>query len=162
MSTNYLTPEGFNRLRGELLTLLNEERPKVVLAVNVAAAMGDRSENAEYIYGKRRLREIDRRIGFLQKRLDNIEVVDVLKSDATQVSFGYWVEVRDEKGECAVYRIIGEDEIDAAHGCITFSSPIGRALLGKKIGDYVKVQRPKGEVELEIVSIKNFAPKNAP
>jgi transcription elongation factor GreB len=154
MATNYLTPAGFEKLRTELLELLNVERPRVVSAVNVAAAMGDRSENAEYIYGKRRLREIDRRIRFLQKRLDNIEVIDPLKVDTSRVSFGTWVHLLDEDGGHHWYQIVGEDEIDAGAGRITFSSPVGRALLGKKVGDFFTVQRPKGALEMEIVAIE--------
>jgi transcription elongation factor GreB len=158
MATNYLTPDGLARLRGELLQLLEEERPKIVQAVNVAAAMGDRSENAEYIYGKRRLREIDRRIRFLQKRLDNVEVVDPTRVDVSKVAFGCWVKVRDEEGVDAWYQIVGEDEINPKLGRITFSSPLGRALLGKKEGDYAVVRRPKGDAEVEVLQIRNRAP----
>jgi len=165
MSTNYLTPEGLARLRGELQALLGDERPKIVHAVNVAAAMGDRSENAEYIYGKRRLREIDRRIRFLQKRLDNVEVVDPAKSPTDKVAFGGWVQVADEdvqgKSTKRWYQIVGEDEIDPQRGRITFSSPLGRALLGKQVGDYVKVQKPGGAAEVEILAIQNRPPTSA-
>ena len=150
---NYLTPEGFDRLRTELLTLLNEERPKVVQAVNVAAAMGDRSENAEYIYGKRRLREIDRRIQFLQKRLDNIEVIDPANVATEKVAFGTWVCVQSEDDSRSWYQLVGEDEIDPTRGRITFSSPLGRAMLGKRVGDTFLVRRPAGEAEMEIVAI---------
>ena len=153
MSTNYLTPEGFNRLRTELLQLLNEERPKIVKSVNEAAALGDRSENAEYIYGKRRLREIDRRIHFLQKRLDNVEVVDPLKINTERVSFGAVVSLEDEDGKISKYQIVGEDEIDPKLGRITFSSPLGRALLGKTKDSVITVSRPAGPVEYVVVSI---------
>jgi len=153
MSKNYLTPEGFARLRGELLKLLNEERQQILAAVNVAAAMGDRSENAEYIYGKRRLREIDRRLRFLQKRLDDVEVVDPAKVATDKVSFGTWVHVVDEEGEESHYQLVGEDEIDPKAGRITFSSPLGRALLGKRVGDVVLFRRPKGDTEVEILAI---------
>lgn len=159
MSTNYLTPDGLARLRGELQALLNDERPKVVHAVNVAAAMGDRSENAEYIYGKRRLREIDRRIRFLQKRLDAVEVVDPAKVSTEKVAFGCWVQVADENGVENWYQIVGEDEIDPKAGRITFSSPLGRALLGKRVGSEVMVQKPTGPVEMEVLDIRNVAPK---
>ena len=154
MATNYLTPEGLHKLRSELKQLLDVERPQIVQAVNVAAAMGDRSENAEYIYGKRRLREIDRRIRFLQKRLDNVEVVDRDSVALDKVTFGAWVTVVDEDGVEKRYQIVGADEIDPSAGRITFSSPLGRALLGKKVGDLVIVQRPAGPTEVEITKIE--------
>ena len=149
----YLTPEGFRTLRNELNKLLNEERPKVTEAVGIAAAMGDRSENAEYIYGKRRLREIDSRIRFLSGRLEDVEIVDpeIVKLD--KISFGVWVYVVDEDLNKKWYQIVGQDEIDAGKGRITFTSPIGRALLGKKVGDVISVITPKGEVDLEILKL---------
>lgn len=152
-TTNYLTPAGYERLRSELKQLLEVERPKIVSAVSDAAAMGDRSENAEYIYGKRRLREIDRRIRFLQGRLEKVEVVDPAKVDLAKVSFGAWVEVVDDDGAEAWYQIVGPDEIDPDQGRITFSSPLGRALLGRKVGDSVTLVRPKGSVEVEVLRI---------
>jgi transcription elongation factor GreB len=159
---NYLTPEGFQKLRGELMQLLNIERPKVVDAVNVAAAMGDRSENAEYIYGKRRLREIDRRIHFLTGRLENHEVIDPSKVSTDKVSFGVWVSVRDDDGQVSHYQIVGPDEIDPALGRITFSSPLGRALLGKAVGDVIEISRPAGVKEFEVISLKLNQPKTQP
>ncbi len=153
MAKNYLTPEGFNRLRSELAQLLDVERPATVKAVSEAAAMGDRSENAEYIYGKRRLREIDRRLMFLQKRLDDVEVVDPQKVSTDRVSFGCSVTVKDEDDKVSTYQIVGEDEIDPARGRITYSSPLGKALLGKTKGDLFTLSRPAGIVELEIVKI---------
>jgi transcription elongation factor GreB len=158
MSVNYLTPQGFHRLRDELRNFLEVERPKVVEAVNVAAAMGDRSENAEYIYGKRRLREIDSRIRFLSKRLEEVEIVDPSKVSVEKVAFGVWVVVQDEEGARHSYQIVGQDEIDTNAGRITFSSPIGKALLGKRVGDVITVQRPKGAIEVEILEIRNKAP----
>lgn len=154
---NYLTPEGHQRLRDEFRQLLEVERPKIVASVNAAAAMGDRSENADYIYGKRRLREIDRRLRFLQKRLENVEIVDPSSVDTSKVSFGVFVTVVDEDGKSALFQIVGEDEIDPKAGRITFSSPLGRALLGKKVGDSVTVQRPAGPMDFEIVAIRNSA-----
>ncbi|MBS1983885.1 MAG: transcription elongation factor GreB [Bdellovibrionales bacterium] len=151
--TNYLTPPAYAQLRAELESLLNTERPKIVQAVTDAAAMGDRSENAEYIYGKRRLREIDRRIRFLQQRLEAVEIVDPQSVDTSKVSFGTWVQVADEEGGHAWYQIVGPDEIDPAQGRITFSSPLGRALLGKRVGDTVTLVRPKGPVEVEVLQI---------
>jgi transcription elongation factor GreB len=150
---NYLTPEGFDRLKKELNFLVSEDRPATVRAVSDAAAMGDRSENAEYIYGKRRLREIDRRIRFLTKRLENVEIVDPSKVDVSKVSFGTWIKIVDEDGKEQSYQIVGQDEIDPAQGRITFSSPLGRALLGKKVGDFFEVQRPKGVVEVQVLAI---------
>jgi transcription elongation factor GreB len=158
MARNYLTPEGYQRLKDEFQTLLKFERPKTVQAVSEAAAMGDRSENAEYIYGKRRLREIDRRLRFLSKRLEDVEIVDPTQVNTDKVSFGLWVVVEDEEGEQSVYQIVGEDEIDPEKGRITFSSPLGKALLGKKLGDIVTVKRPKGDLELEIVEIRAKPP----
>ncbi len=152
---NYLTPEGFERLRGELKKLLEVERPHIVKAVSDAAAMGDRSENAEYIYGKRRLREIDRRIRFLQGRLAKVEIVDPNLVDQSKVSFGAWVAVCDEEGKRACYQIVGPDEIDPQRGRITFSSPLGRLLLGKRVGDVFALMRPKGNVEMEILAISS-------
>ncbi len=151
---NYLTPEGFQRLRTELATLLKTERPQVVQQVSDAAAMGDRSENAEYIYGKRRLREIDRRIRFLEKRLEDVEVVDPETLSTERVAFGLWVDVVGENGERQSFQIVGEDELDAARGKITFSSPVGRALLGKRVGEVITVRVPKGESEWEIVGLR--------
>lgn len=156
-SLNYLTPEGHQRLREEFRQLLEVERPKIVASVNAAAAMGDRSENADYIYGKRRLREIDRRLRFLQKRLENVEIVDPTRVDTSKVSFGVFVTVVDEDGKESVFQIVGEDEIDPKAGRITFSSPLGRALLGKKVGDSFTVQRPAGSMEYEVVAIRNRA-----
>ncbi len=152
-SKNYLSPEGYTRLKEELHRLLSVDRPETVRAVSDAAAMGDRSENAEYIYGKRKLREIDRRIRFLTKRLEDVELVEISKVDTSKVSFGTWVKVRNEDGRCQTFQIVGEDEIDPQQGRITFSSPMGRALLGKTVGDVFEVERPKGKVEIEIVSI---------
>jgi transcription elongation factor GreB len=141
-------------MRAELSKLLQEERPTIVKSVSDAAAMGDRSENAEYIYGKRRLREIDRRLRFLSKKLQDVEVIDPATLSAGKVVFGLIVTVQGEDGERQSFQIVGQDEIDPARGRITFNSPVGKALLGKKVGDVVLIRRPKGEVELEIVEIR--------
>jgi transcription elongation factor GreB len=139
----------------ELVHLLNEERPKVTAEVSAAAAQGDRSENAEYIYGKKRLREIDRRLRFLQKRLDTATVVTPSEqTDRTRVYFGATVTLEDEDSRKTTYQIVGSDEIDAAGGRISVESPIGRALLRKGVGDSVEVRRPRGEIELTIVDIR--------
>ena len=151
----YITRSGAERLHQELLRLLNTERPKVTAEVSAAAAQGDRSENAEYIYGKKRLREIDRRIRFLQKRMDTATIVDPAEqTDRGHVYFGATVTLEDEDGARTTYQIVGSDEIDAQGGRISVESPIGKALLRKAVGDSVEVMRPRGEIELTIVSIK--------
>ncbi len=154
MSTkNYLTPAGYKKLRDEFTQLIEVERPKIVEAVSVAAAMGDRSENAEYIYGKRRLREIDSRLRFLQNRLDDVDIVDPETVDTKKVAFGTWVLVEQEDKGQHWYQIVGQDEIDPDKGRITYSSPIGRALLGKTVSAVVSVETPKGPIEIEILKI---------
>jgi len=151
----YLTRAGAERMHRELLRLLNEERPKVTAEVSAAAAQGDRSENAEYIYGKKRLREIDRRIRFLQKRMDTATIVDPAEqTERDRVYFGATVTLEDEDGARTTYQIVGSDEIDTQGGRISVESPIGKALLRKAVGDSVEVMRPRGEIELTIVSIK--------
>lgn len=150
----YITRAGFEKLRAELDFLWKEERPKVTQAVSVAAALGDRSENADYIYGKKRLREIDRRIRFLTKRIDELEVVDLKpRVNADRVYFGAWVELEDEEGERTRYQLVGPDEFDAGNGLISVDSPVGRALMGKRLGDEVLVRRPKGDAVFSIVAI---------
>jgi len=152
---SYITRAGAERLHAELLRLLNQERPKVTAEVSAAAAQGDRSENAEYIYGKKRLREIDRRIRFLQRRLDLVTVVvPAEQTDNSRIYFGATVTLEDEEGEERVYQIVGADEVDAKGGLISVDSPIGRALLGKRRGDAIVVQRPRGEIELSILKIQ--------
>ena len=150
---NYLTPDGFHRLESELHQLVKIDRPQTVQAVSDAAAMGDRSENAEYIYGKRKLREIDSRIRFLEKRLEDFEVVDIQKSSVETVTFGLWFKVQSEEGEKRILRIVGPDEIDPHKGWITFSSPMGQKVIGKKVGDTFEVQRPSGPLEYEVLQI---------
>jgi transcription elongation factor GreB len=149
---NYLTPEGAKKLQAELNQLLNVERAKVVAEVAEAAAQGDRSENAEYIYGKKRLREIDRRIRFITKRLDSAVIVKQETTHA-EVRFGASVEVADENGKSSRYLIVGPDEASPSDGRISFQSPLGRALMKRKVGDIVSVLRPAGEIELEIKAI---------
>jgi transcription elongation factor GreB len=149
---NYLTPEGAKKLAAELNQLLNVDRVKVVQEVAEAAAQGDRSENAEYIYGKKKLREIDRRIRFITKRLDSAVVVKQESSHA-EVRFGATVEVEDENGKQSRYLIVGPDEAAPAEGRISFQSPLGRALMKRKVGDVVSVVRPAGEIEIEIKAI---------
>jgi transcription elongation factor GreB len=151
----YITRAGAERLHRELLNLLNVERPKVTAEVSAAAAQGDRSENAEYIYGKKRLREIDRRLRFLQGRLDTSTVVDPREQTETdRVFFGATVELEDEEGMRSTFQLVGPDETDTRGGRISIDSPIGKALLGRRLGDEVFVKRPLGEIEWKVVAIR--------
>lgn len=151
---NYLTPEGAKKLATELNQLASVERPRIVQEVQDAAAQGDRSENAEYIYGKKRLREIDRRIRFLTKRLDGAVVVKQEENAHVEVRFGARVEVVDENEKRSSYFIVGPDEANPGEGRISFQSPLGKALMKRKVGDVVTVTRPAGEIDLEIVVIE--------
>jgi transcription elongation factor GreB len=155
---NYMTPGGFARLSAELEQLVQKERPELVAIVAWAAGNGDRSENGDYIYGKKRLREIDRRIRFLIKRLDASEVVDpALPRDeetAGQVFFGATVDVRNARGEPRTVSIVGVDEIDTARGYISWVSPMARALLKAREGDTVTLRTPGGAEELDIVEVR--------
>ncbi len=151
--SNYITPEGAQRLRAELDWLWKEERPRVTQAVSEAAAQGDRSENADYIYGKRRLREIDARVRFLTKRLDAVTVVSAPPTNPDRVFFGAWVRLESDTGEEAEYRIVGPDEFDVAKGLISMDSPVGRALMGKSEGDEIVVQRPAGTAVFTILEV---------
>jgi len=152
---SYLTHAGAERLHAELLGLLKVERPRVTAEVSAAAAQGDRSENAEYIYGKKRLREIDRRIRFLQTRLDKSTVVDPREQkDHSRVFFGATLVLEDEDGKHTSYQLVGADETDARGGRISVDSPLGRALLGRPLGSSVTVMRPRGQVEVTIVAIR--------
>lgn len=153
VQSNYITPEGAKRLKDELDHLWKVERPVTTQRVSDAAAEGDRSENAEYIYGKKRLREIDSRIRFLTKRLDVLNVVDSTPSDQERVYFGAWVTVENEDGDDATYRIVGPDEFDPARNFISIDSPVAKALMGKRIGDDVTVRRPAGVAQLSIVEV---------
>ena len=151
---NYITPAGYRKLTTELDFLQTKKRPEVVSALSDAAAEGDRSENAEYIYRKRQLRHIDGRMRFLGKRLDIVVVVDPREQKRRDhVFFGATVTVEDEEGESRVFTIVGSDEIDSAGGAISWQSPVGRALLGKEIGDTVLVRWDKGRRELTIADI---------
>lgn len=156
---NYLTPQGAKKLQDELRQLAAVERPKIVAEVADAAAQGDRSENAEYIYGKKRLREIDRRIRFLTKRLESAVLVDSSKFEHEEVRFGARVVVEDEDGVRKTYTLVGPDESDPAAGALSFQSPIGRALMKKRVGDIVTVRRPAGEVDLEVIQVSYGAPE---
>jgi transcription elongation factor GreB len=152
--TNYITPAGFRRLADELTFLRTKKRPEVVAALGDAAAEGDRSENAEYIYRKRQLRDVDRRLRFLSKRLDDVQIVDpAAQPRRDRVFFGATVTVEDEDGASATYRIVGVDESDGASGDISWQSPVGRALLGKSTGDTVLVKWHAGTRELTVAKI---------
>ncbi len=153
-STPYITPEGQRRLADELKYLWKEKRPEVTAKVAEAAALGDRSENAEYIYGKKQLREIDARIRYLSKRLDELVVVDRTPADTAHVYFGAWVEVLEESGAMHRYRLVGPDEFDREREYISIDSPVARALLKKSVGDEVSVPGPDGERWLEVTAIE--------
>src|SRR6185312_127631 len=158
--SKYITAEGARRLREELDQLWRVERPKVTQSVAEAAAQGDRSENAEYIYGKRRLREIDSRVRFLRKRLDGMVTVDQPPSDPNRVFFGAWVSLEAEDGEESRYRIVGPDEFDLAPDYISMDSPLGRALLRRALDDEVAVELPGGTRKFVIVAIEYGTPKD--
>jgi transcription elongation factor GreB len=154
LGSQYITRAGAERLRLELEQLWREERPKVTLAVQAAAAQGDRSENAEYTYGKRRLREIDRRVRFLRKRLEGMVVVEQPPADPKRVFFGAWVELEAADGGRTRYRIVGPDEFDMADGYISMDSPLGRALLARRLDDEVTVEVPGGSRAFVIVAVE--------
>ena len=151
---NYITPNGYKKLVEELEQLLRIERPEVTKLVQWAASNGDRSENADYLYGKRRLREIDRRIRFLSSRLDAAVVVDPVKTLSQKIQFGATVDLIDEEGATKCFTIVGVDEVDTTRGHISWQSPIGKSLIGKSMGDEVVVKVPSGEVNFEVIMIK--------
>jgi transcription elongation factor GreB len=150
----YITPAGYARLQAELKDLWKVQRPAVTRKVAEAAAMGDRSENAEYIYGKKQLREIDSRVRFLSKRLEILQVVDRAPPDRDRVFFGAWVTVADEGGADYRYRIVGPDEIGAAPGYISIDAPVARALIGKRAGDEIALNRGDATFSYEILAIE--------
>src|SRR5436305_15074929 len=151
---NYITPAGFEHLQAEKKRLLEVERPEVVKTVAWAAALGDRSENADYIYGKKRLREIDRRVRFLIKRLESAEIVHSAGRDSDQVFFGASVKIRS-KGQTLEIRIVGVDEVDPAHGLVSWISPVAQAMIkGKaRAGDQVRLRTPAGEETIEVIEV---------
>jgi transcription elongation factor GreB len=151
--TQHITPEGFRALEAELKRLWTVERPRITEEVAVAAAQGDRSENAEYIYGKKKLREIDRRIRFLRKRLDAVNVVEPPKQNTDKIFFGAWFTIEDEDGAQMSYRIVGTDEVDLAARKISVASPVAQALIGKSTGDSTVIQRPKGPTEVTVIRV---------
>jgi transcription elongation factor GreB len=151
---NYITRTGFERLKAEAHQLFNVERPKVVETVTWAASNGDRSENADYQYGKKRLREIDRRVRFLGQRMDKAEIVDPEKLVSDKVIFGATITIENEDGESKTYQIVGEDEIDTMGNKLSWKSPIAKALLGKKVGDEVLIKRPKGDDYVTVIALE--------
>lgn len=155
---NYITREGYLALDRELKYLWKEERPKVTQAVSDAAALGDRSENAEYIYGKRRLREIDRRVRFLTKRLESLIIVDPDPRQEGKVFFGAWIKLEDESGNLHTYRIVGADEFDPKKNWISINSPVARALIGHKVDDEITVVTPNGKICYYIIEISYAEP----
>jgi transcription elongation factor GreB len=156
---NYMTPQGHARLKAELFDLIDVQRPQVVEVVSWAASNGDRSENGDYLYGKKRLREIDRRIRFLTKRLEIAEVVDPsLHAGSDQVFFGATVHCEDEQGEAFVVTIMGIDEADSAQSQITWISPMAKALLKSRVGDVVKLQTPSGHRSIEVIDVSYPTP----
>ncbi len=157
---NYISVQGAERLRDELHRLLAKERPEVVRVVSWAASNGDRSENGDYIYGKRKLREIDRRIRFLEKRLEIAEVIDPAKQRIDRVCFGVIARIQEEDGTERTYQILGVDEVEPTAGAgssvrkVSWISPVAKALLNAKVGDIVTLRSPQGEKELEILEIR--------
>lgn len=152
-ASQFITPKGAATLKSELDYLWKVLRPQVTQAVSEAAAQGDRSENAEYIYGKRQLREIDSRVRFLRQRLDGMTIVDAPPSDRARVFFGAWVTLEDDDGVQVRYRIVGPDEFDAKLSWISMDAPLGRALLGKRLDDEIKVEVPGGVKAFVITAV---------
>ncbi len=152
--SNYITPHGIARLLAEQEQILKVERPEILKVIEWAASLGDRSENADYQYAKRRLRELERRLRFLRTQIDDAVVVDPMKSTLQTVQFGASVTVSDDDGRSKCYAIVGTDETSAEKNYISWKSPMARALLGKRVGDYITVQAPSGDVELEIIALE--------
>ena len=158
---NYITPAGYRRLKDELLHLIDVARPEVVRTVSWAASNGDRSENGDYIYGKRRLREIDRRIRFLTKRIDLAEVVDASRQEnLDQIFFGATVTYATANGDERVVTIVGIDEVDLDHGCVSWISPIARALLKARVGETVALRTPAGTEDIDVLDV-SYPPPDA-
>ena len=148
-----MTLQGFRVLQKEHEQLARVERPKVVQGIATAAAEGDRSENAEYIYGKKRLRELDKRLGYLSMLLADVDIIDPVSLSGTTVCFGATVVFAEDGGQAKRWQIVGEGESDTANGTISWKSPMARALVGKTVGDVVTVERPAGEIEVEILEL---------
>jgi transcription elongation factor GreB len=155
----YITPQGFRAIAQEHQEIWTRLRPKIVAEVEAAAALGDRSENAEYIYGKKKLRELDRRLRFLSEKMDSLTILEPAPHPSGKAFFGAWVTVEDEDGEERTWRLVGADEFDVSKGLLSVDSPFGRALLGKAEGDTAVIQRPAGPLEVTILEIRWTAPE---
>ncbi len=151
---SYISPAGHKKIVDEYNGLLHKERPRITAEVSYAASLGDRSENSEYLYGKKRLREIDKRLHFLQKRLESIEVVDPASFEGDTVRFGATVEIEDEDGETQTWTILGEDEVDTEKRVISYVAPLGRALMGRSVGDSVSFDTPKGRRGVVVLAVR--------
>jgi transcription elongation factor GreB len=158
-SPRYITPEGFRHIAEEHQRIWTVQRPRIVAEVEAAAALGDRSENAEYLYGKKKLRELDKRLRELSLRMDSLTVLEPQPHPSRRAYFGAWVTLEDEEGEERRYRLVGPDEFDLARGFVSVEAPLGRALLGKRKGDLVVVQRPAGTAELVVLAVSWAAPE---
>ena len=158
--STYITPEGEQSLRAELHQLWKVERPVVTNAVHEAAKNGDRSENGDYIYGKRRLREIDSRVRFLNKRLDELKIIDQAPTDTNKIYFGAWVTLEDDQGSEYRWRIVGPDEFNLQQGKLSMDSPMARSLLGKGLDDEVRVTSPSGEKVYYVTEIRYLLPEH--
>ncbi len=152
-SSPYITKQGYQRLQDELTYLWKTKRPEVTRKVSEAAALGDRSENAEYIYGKRQLREIDRRVQFLSRRLDELQIIERIPPDQSRVFFGAWVTLADDTGQTREYRIVGPDEFDTNPQYISVDAPLARALIGRSRGDAVTLSQPRQESTPRILDL---------
>ena len=152
--SKYITAEGELLLKKELNQLWKIERPKVTQQVSEAAALGDRSENAEYIYGKKRLREIDRRVRYLTKRLEELKVVSQTPPDKTKAYFGCFISLKDNEENKSKYRLVGPDEISSEKGYISIDSPLGKAVLGKKVGARITIQSPQGQLSYQLIKVE--------
>jgi transcription elongation factor GreB len=150
---NLITPAGYDRMYAELRKLADDDRPTLLEEIAAAAAQGDRSENAEYIYGRKRLREVDKRINFLKGRLERAKIIDPSKQFGEKVDFGATVTIEDDEGRCKTWHIVGEDEANPSTGLISWRSPLGRALLNKKVGDYTEAETPRGPIEYKITAL---------
>jgi len=157
----YITPQGFRAIAREHEEIWTRLRPRIVAEVEAAAALGDRSENAEYIYGKRKLRELDRRLRFLSQKMDTLTVLEPVPHPSGRAFFGAWVTVEQDDGGERTYRLVGADEFDVQQGLLSVDSPLGRALLGKGEGDVVVVQRPAGPAEVTILAVRWSAPEES-
>lgn len=151
---NYMTPEGFKNLQNEFKELFHNERPKLVETVAWAAGNGDRSENGDYIYGKKRLRQIDSRLRYLRDRIESAHVVDPKQVQSEQIQFGATITIFTEDEETKIYQIVGEDEINPSENKISWKSPLAKSLIGKKLGDEVEIKRPKGPLWVEVKKVE--------